>query len=118
MQVQRAVAPEHGEFYALAGELVDTLRSLTDLVTLLAGQVSRYGHGRVLRDDEAGHDPAGRLDTAWTLAAQVGDEVGRAEGTAGRFWSTIGHLGLEPPATPEGPAPDGPTGIDPTGDPS
>lgn len=103
---QPGAAPEHGDFYAIAGELTEAARAMGDLASVLALQVANYGRNRVLRDDEPGHDPAERLDAAWSLACQLSHELGRVERTADRFWSTVGHIGVEPTG---GPA-DGPGG--------
>lgn len=91
---QLGAEPDHGDFYAIAGELVDTLRSLESLAAVLARQVAGYGEGRVLRDDEGG-DPAARLvDAAWQVRALVA-HLGVAEWTANRFWSEIGRVAVE-----------------------
>jgi hypothetical protein len=91
---QLGAKPGHEDFYALAGELVDTLRSLESLAGVLARQVAGYGEGRVLRDDE-GRDPAVRLvDAAWQ-ARELLAELIAAEWTANRFWSEIGHVAVE-----------------------
>lgn len=103
---QPGTAPEHSDFYAIAGELTEAARAMGDLASVLALQVADYGRGRVLRDDEPGHDPVERLDAAWSLACQLSHELGRVERTAGRFWSMVGHIGIEPAS---GPA-DGPVG--------
>jgi hypothetical protein len=92
--VQRTAPAEHSDFYALAGELVDTLRALSNLAGVLAAQVAGYGHGRVLRDD-ADADPAVRLADAAPLLALVQRDLDRAERAANQFWSEISHIGTE-----------------------
>jgi hypothetical protein len=97
---QRAAAPEHGEFYGLAAEMVATLRHLDALTEVLSVQVAGYGRvaaagDRVLRDDEPGHDPAERLAVASSWAAQLHHLLGQAERAGNRFWSEIGHIGVE-----------------------
>jgi hypothetical protein len=91
---QRSAVADHGEFYALAAELVATLRALESLADVLAGQVARYGQGRVLRDDE-GAQPAARLASAVADLARVRELLAGAERAANRFWSGIGHVAVE-----------------------
>lgn len=91
---QRSATPDHSDWYAITGELVDTLRCLAAVATVLVEQVDGYGRGRVLRDD-ASIDPAERLAQAWPLGAQLRFEIDRAERTANRFWSEIGHIAVE-----------------------
>jgi hypothetical protein len=96
--------PDHEGFYALAGEVVATLRRLDELCGLLARQVAGYGHttavGGVLRDDERGRDPGERIAIASSWAAQTAHLIATAERAAGRFWSEIGHLAIDYP-TPD-----------------
>jgi hypothetical protein len=91
---QLAAEPDHGDFYAIAGELVDTLRSLESLARALSRQVSGYGEGRALRDD-AGADPAARLAVAVEELESVRVLVSGAERSANRFWSHIGRIAVE-----------------------
>jgi hypothetical protein len=91
---QLAAEPDHVDFYALAGELVDTLRSVESLVGVLSRQVAVYSEGRVLRDD-AGGDPAARLVAAVVELDSVRVLVSGAERSANRFWSEIGHVAVE-----------------------
>jgi hypothetical protein len=91
---QRAAVAGHGDFYALAGDVVATLRALSAVAGVLAVQVAGYGDGRVLRDD-AGHDPAARLAEAAAALALVQCDVDRAERAANRFWSEISHIAVE-----------------------
>lgn len=94
---QRSVRPgalEHADFYDLAAEAVATLRSIEDLAELLSRQVGGYGAGRVLRDD-AGCDPAARLMRAVGDVSALRIAVASAVAEGERFWSAIGHIGLE-----------------------
>ncbi|MDN5859117.1 MAG: hypothetical protein L0H84_10880 [Pseudonocardia sp.] len=94
VHAQQSATPDHGDWYAITGEAVDTLRCLAAVVSVLAQQVRGYGHGRVLRDD-TGLDPTVRLAQASSLAAQLRVEIDHAEATANRFWSQIGHIAVE-----------------------
>ncbi|GAA4820933.1 hypothetical protein GCM10023201_03090 [Actinomycetospora corticicola] len=98
----RAEALEHADFYDLTAEAVGTLRSIEELAELLARQVGGYGSGRVLRDD-AGCDPAARLVRAVADVASLRIAVTSALAEGERFWSSIGHIGLEidPTSGPE-----------------
>ncbi|MHA6620324.1 hypothetical protein [Pseudonocardia sp. DLS-67] len=92
--------PDHEGFYAVAGEVVATLRQLEELCGLLARQVAGYGHiatavGGVLRDDEPGHDPGERVAIASSWAAQTAHLIATAEQAAGRFWSEVGHIAID-----------------------
>lgn len=93
--LQAATTPEHGDFYALAAELVGTLRALGQLVDTLHGQVAGYGEGRVLRDDEGM-----RADLRLTLAAgsllRARGDLWRTADGLNDFWSAIGHIGVLP----------------------
>jgi hypothetical protein len=91
---QGSSTPDHGAFYALAGELVDTLRAVESLVGLLTRQVATYGEGRVLRDDTGG-DPAVRLLASAGDLDSIRVLVAGAERSANRFWSQIGHIAVE-----------------------
>lgn len=85
---------EHADFYDLAAEAVGTLRSIEQLAELLARQVGSYGGGRSLRDD-SGCDPAARLVRAVADVAALRIAVASAVAEGERFWSAIGHIGLE-----------------------
>jgi hypothetical protein len=91
---QQEAAPNHGEFYAVAGELVATLRALEALTAVLARQVAGYGRGRVLRDDE-GLPPGVRLADAVVLLGYARQSLGQVEDAANEFWSAIGHIAVE-----------------------
>lgn len=90
---QRSAEPDHGDFYALAGELVDTLRTLEHFAGVLRGQVAGYADGRPVYDDEGG-DPRARLRSAGLHLAVVSHGVAEAERAANEFWSAIGHIGV------------------------
>ena len=95
VHAQLAATPDHVDFYAVTGEVVETLRSLSGLAGLLVGQVATYGRGRVLRDDVPGHDPAERLAIASSWAAQLQHDLDHAERTANQFWNEISHIAVE-----------------------
>lgn len=91
---QLGAEPDHGEFYAIAGELVDTLRSLESLAGVLSRQVGAYGEGRLLRDDE-GQDLGWRLGSALEALATARECLIGAERRVNRFWSAVGHIAVE-----------------------
>jgi hypothetical protein len=97
---QRSATPDHADFYSLAGEMAETLRVLDSLVGVLVGQVAGYGNGRAVYDDE-GANPAHRLRSAVLALAETRDELAQAERAANRFWSAIGHIGVETDPTGE-----------------
>ncbi|MCD2197685.1 hypothetical protein LQ327_30370 [Actinomycetospora endophytica] len=90
----RAEALEHADFYDLAAEMVTTLRALEDLTELLARQVGGYRAGRALRDD-TGCDPRARLVRATGALSALRIALATAVAEGERFWSAIGHIGLE-----------------------
>jgi hypothetical protein len=100
VHAQRVATPDHADFYALAGEMVETLRVLDSLVGVLAGQVAGYGGGRAVYDDESA-DPAYRLRSAVLALVVTRDELAQAERAANEFWSAIGHIGVEADPTGE-----------------
>jgi hypothetical protein len=100
VRLQRWAAPEHGEFYVLAGELVRTLYALEDLARVLGRQVAGYGRGRAVYDDTWQVDPAARLVEAAGELSRLGAALGMAERAASAFWSAIGHIGVAQPAEP------------------
>lgn len=95
VHAQRAADVDHADFYALACEAVQTLRCLSSLAALLTSQIAGYARGRVLRDDEAGHDPAERIAIASSWAAQLQRDLDQAELSANRMWSEVGHVAVE-----------------------
>jgi hypothetical protein len=101
----RSEALDHSGFYDLAAELVATLRVLEDLADTLARQTAGYGTGRRLRDD-TGRDPAERLSRAMAEATALRIDLAAAVADGERFWSAVGHIGLDLP--PE----DGPSAAD------
>jgi hypothetical protein len=94
VHAQLAAEPDHSEFYAVTAEVVDTLRSLSGMADVLGRQVAGYGEGRELRDD-AGADPAERLADAGAELEMARQAVECAERAVNRFWSQIGHIGIE-----------------------
>jgi hypothetical protein len=102
VRLQRWAAPDHAEFYALAGEVVRTLWALDDLARVLGRQVSGYGRGRAVYDDTHEVDPQARLTDAVAELAQLSNALVVAERAANRFWSAIGHIGVEHPGQPAG----------------
>jgi myo-inositol catabolism protein IolC len=102
LAAQRTAVPDHAAFYALAAEVVATLRHLDGLCELLTQQVAGYAHavcedGGVLCDDEQGHDPGERIGIASSWAAQTRRLIGQAERAGNRFWSEIGHIAIDYP---------------------
>ena len=95
-RLQRWATADHADFYALAGEIVATLYALDDLAQVLHRQVSRYRQGRRLYDDTHQVEPAARLTDAATELAGLLGQLQAAQVPANRFWSVIGHIGVEP----------------------
>ncbi|MBW0111599.1 hypothetical protein I4I84_23085 [Pseudonocardia sp. KRD-182] len=99
VHAQRASAPDHVDFYAIAAEVVDTLRSLDFLAGLLAGQVAAYpgtvtAAGGELFDDQ-GAVPEHRLRSAVLALAETRQALSAAERAANRYWSAISYIGVE-----------------------
>ena len=94
VDIQRTAAPDHTDFYALAGELVDTPQSPQALIGVLSQQVCAYDQDRVLRDD-AGMAPQVRLCAASSALNNAWFSIIAAERSANRFCSRIGHIGVE-----------------------
>jgi hypothetical protein len=94
VHAQLDAEPDHSEFYAVTAEVVDTLRSLSGMASVLGRQVAGYGQGRELRDD-AGADPDDRLADAGAELAMARQAVDCAERAVNRFWSQIGHIGVD-----------------------
>ncbi len=95
---QRSAGPDHADFYALAGHLVDTLSATASLTQVLIGQVDGYGEGRPVYDDARTVDPHERLIAASVELEAVTAALGTAVWWANRFWSEIGHIGVEGPS--------------------
>lgn len=93
-RVEQSAEPDHTEFYALTGELVDTLRAIEDLAGVLARQVNSYADGRRLYDDE-GVDLRTRLRSAGLRLAELRQHAAAGERAANEFWSAISHIGLD-----------------------
>jgi hypothetical protein len=93
VHVQTSAEPDHADFYALAGEMVDTLSAIESLAGVLTRQVARYGDGRAIYDDTRTVDPRERLMTAADELRSVRDAAhiaqraptgsGRRSGTSG-----------------------------------
>ena len=96
-RAQRVAAPDHADFYAVAGELVETLHALQDVASVLRRQVAGYGEGRRVYDDSATVDPALRLATAADRLELLRVALDPACEHANAFWSQIGHIGVEVP---------------------
>lgn len=94
VHAQQAAVPDHGDFYELAGHVVTTLRALEALSRALAGQVTGYGQGRVLRDDQ-GWDPVLRLAEAADHLGATREFLAAAERAANQFWSSVSHVAVE-----------------------
>lgn len=102
VHVQRSATADHGDFYVLAGELVDTLRCLDSLAGLLTGQTADYPGtvtttGGQLYDDENAN-PGHRLRSAVLALAETRQALSSAERAANRYWSAISHIGVDHPA--------------------
>lgn len=100
VRLQRWAVPDHGDFYALAGEMVASLHAFEDLAVVLGRRVAGYAHtqqerGRVVYDDTRQHDPRHRLAEAATDLDILADRLRSAERAANAFWSGIGHVGTE-----------------------
>ncbi|MFC4950776.1 hypothetical protein [Pseudonocardia sp. GCM10023141] len=101
VRAQAVATPDHIDFYAVAGDMVATLRALEELAQILSRQVASYGDGRVLFDDGLDRDtdslatPQERLSLAARQISVAGKSIGMATWPANRFWSLIGHIGAE-----------------------
>ena len=94
-RLQRWAAPDHADFYALAAEIVATLHALDDLSHVVRRQVTGYGQGPQLYDDTHEIDPASRLTEAAVELGRLTEYLQAAQKPANRFWSAIGHIGVE-----------------------
>jgi hypothetical protein len=92
---QRMAAPHHGDFYALAGSVVDTLAALAAVAQVLADKVEGYANGRPVYDDTGTVDPRERLAAAEAELRLLRRLLHEADVPANRFWSAIGHIGVE-----------------------
>lgn len=95
---------DHTDLYSLAGELVDTLATVSSLARLLARQVGRYpaavaAAGALLYDDSRDTQtpvaPGERLAAAVIELERMAAAASTATGAANGFWSAIGHIGTE-----------------------
>jgi hypothetical protein len=93
VHAQQAATSDHSDWYAVTGEVVNTLRCLFSLADLFASQISGYGSGRVVRDD-AGMAPAERLDRAVLHAQSLRAFLLDAEAAADAFWNEISHIAV------------------------
>ncbi len=91
---QRGAIPDHSDFYALAGDMVATLRALQDLARLLDSQVQRYGEHRPVYDDSGRVDPHERLTAAAVELEAIADALGTVIWSADRYWNAISHIGV------------------------
>ena len=92
---QLNAVPDHTDFYALGGDLVATLHALQDLARVLDGQVQHYGQDRAVYDDTHTADPQQRLTAAAIELEALAEVLGTAIWSADRYWSAIGHIGVE-----------------------
>ena len=104
VHAQHGAAPDHADFYNLAGHLVDTFAAVESLAQLLADPVCSYADrqppGRRVYDDARAvdprrEDPRERLIDARCDLDQLAIAAGCALDVANRFWSTISHIGVE-----------------------
>ena len=95
VRLQRWTDPDHADVYAIACELVATLTAVDDLADVLARQISGYGRGRALYDDTPQIDPADRLAEAVEQLRSAQTDIRAAGVAANKFWSAIGHIGVE-----------------------
>ena len=98
VRAQLDAAPDHADFYALAGEMAATLSALQDGANVLRRQVARYGEGRDVYDDTRTVDPHARLAEAAELLALLRDDLTPALRRTHAFWASISHIGVEVPS--------------------
>lgn len=96
---QRSAPPDHADFYSLAGYLCDTLAAIQSVAGVLRQQVDGYADGldvgRRVYDDTRSTDPHERLTAATVELNAVVRSLGPVVWSANRFWSAIGHVGVE-----------------------
>jgi hypothetical protein len=92
---QRGADPDHSDFYAIAGEMVQTLVALQGTADVLRRQVESYAEGRAVYDDSGQVKPRLRLAEAAGCLLLTRDALGAAAKRANAFWSAIGHIGVE-----------------------
>jgi hypothetical protein len=93
VHAQQSAAPDHTDFYAIAGDVVATLHALDALAGVFGRQTCGYADGREVYDDEDAN-PAHRLRCAVLALAETRHALAQAERAANRFWSAIGHIGV------------------------
>lgn len=96
VHAQQGATSDHSDFYRLAADMVDTLRSLRSLSLVLARQADRYDVGRALYDDTGTIDARERLDLAVLELQDLASVLDTAGRHADRFHSEIGHVGRGP----------------------
>ncbi len=94
VHAQQSATSCHSDFYMLAADVVDTLRSLGSLSMVLARRVDGYDVGRDLYDDSGTVDARERLDLAVLELRDLASVLDTASRHAGRF--QIGHIGGGP----------------------
>lgn len=92
---QRRAPADHADFYALACDALATLHALEDLTRVLHEQVAGYAHGRAVYDDTRQVHPVARLAQAAAELETARAAIGDAAWAVNRFWSAIGHIGVE-----------------------
>ncbi len=99
VHAQQVTTPDHADFYSLAGALVDTFAAVESLTRVLAAQIERYPDrlpiGRRVYDDTRTTDPRVRLNEALAALHDVARHSRGGAEWANRFWSAIGHVGVE-----------------------
>lgn len=90
----RAADADHGDWYAVAGEMVATVRALEDVAAAVIGQVICYGHDHELRDDE-GRDPHERLADVVRGLRRFAEQLCDSEFDLHQAWSASGHIAVE-----------------------
>lgn len=99
VRAQQNAPADHGDFYALAGSLAETLAAVRSLAEVLARQVETYGDGLAaglrVYDDSRTVDPHERLVAASVDAEAIAEALGAAEWSTQRFFSAISHIGVE-----------------------
>jgi hypothetical protein len=92
---QLGAPADHADFYALAGCAVTALHALDDLFQVLGEQVAGYAAGRTVYDDTGHTTPRERLAEAAAEIDATRSGLHQAQSAANRFWSAIGHIGVE-----------------------
>lgn len=92
VHAQLGSAASHSDFYLFGADLVETLRAVDGLLSVLERQVGRYAEGRDLYDD-AGSDPVVRIQEATEHLRIMRARLAEAERAGNAFWSAVGHIG-------------------------